>query len=261
MAGPPDESDLVQLRADAGVAWMTLNNPVRRNAITGEMASRICECCDAVDADESIGVVVIQGAGTYFCSGADTRDLASAAANPASPEAVTRISAVYNAFVRVGTMLPPVVALVRGGAVGAGMNLALMAEVIVTTPSAVLDSGFLARSVHPGGGHLALLGRRLGYGRASMMSLMGRPLVGDDAVAHGLADVCVAEDEMEAFVTELVTLPASDPALTRRVKASLRLEVGPPGIPLTSALEVERGAQMWSMARKGDVGWDRRWRS
>ena len=145
-----------------GVATLVLNNAARKNAITLEMASLIEQFCCRVDEDQSVGAVVVSATGTYFCSGADTRDLASSSSDPASSEAVARTSAVYGAFLRVGALAVPSVSVVVGGAVGAGMNLALATDLMLVTPNAVLDSGFPARHIHPGGGHLALLGRTAG---------------------------------------------------------------------------------------------------
>lgn len=76
-----------------GVAHLTLDNPRRKNAITLAMAAEMGRFCDLVESDPTIGAVVIDANGGYFCSGADTRDLASSSSDPASPEAVRRTSA------------------------------------------------------------------------------------------------------------------------------------------------------------------------
>src|SRR5690606_15837197 len=112
--GPP-EAPILTDYAD-GVAQLTLNNPRRKNAITLEMAASSAYFCTRVEHDPAIGAVVIRAAGAYFCSGADTRDLASSSADPASPAAVRRTSAVYSAFVRVGMLPVPTISRVVGGA-------------------------------------------------------------------------------------------------------------------------------------------------
>ena len=107
------------------------------------------------------------------------------------------------------------------------MNLALATDLLLVTPDAVLDSGFLARGIHPGGGHLALLGRRTGYQQATAMALLGRALSGIEAVERGLAYAAFTAAELLPAAKELVALAAKDPQLTRRVKQSLTLELGP----------------------------------
>jgi enoyl-CoA hydratase len=255
-----DASSLGQalVTRDGGIARLTLNNPRRKNAITLEMAAFIEDFCSQVEADETIGAVLLAGAGGYFCSGADTRVLAASSADPASPEAVASISAVYRAFTRIGSLPVPTVSLVEGGAVGAGMNLALATDVLLVTADAVLDSGFLARGIHPGGGHLTLLGRRLGYQQTAAHALLGRAMSGTEAVTRGLAYAAYDAAELLPAATELVALAAKDPELTRRVKQSLTLELGGSPVTWPTAVEIERGAQMWSLARKGREGWDRK---
>jgi enoyl-CoA hydratase len=243
---------------EGGVALVTLSNPRRKNAITLEMGAAIEAFCDEVAADETIGAVVVTGAAGYFSSGADTRVLAASSADPASPEAVASVSALYRSFTRVGSLPVPTLSLVEGGAVGAGMNLALATDLLLVTPDAVLDSGFLARGIHPGGGHITLLGRRVGYQQTTAMALLGRPLSGSEAVERGLAYAAFTAAELLPAAMELVALAAKDPQLTRKVKQSLTLELGAGPVSWPVAVEIERGVQMWSLARKGSAGWDRK---
>src|ERR1700751_878811 len=242
-----DQEPQVIVTRDGGVARVPMNTPRRKNAITLEMAADIEAFCDEVEADAGVGAVLVEGAGGYFCSGADTRILAASAADPASPAAVASISALYRSFTRVGSLPVPTLSLVSGGAVGAGMNLALATDLLLATPDAVLDSGFLARGIHPGGGHIALLGRRIGYQQATAMALLGRALSGVEAVEHGLAYAAYEAAGLPPAGRELVALAAKDPELTRKVKRSLTLELGSAPVSWPAAVEIERGAQMWSM--------------
>ncbi|PTR22147.1 enoyl-CoA hydratase [Rhodococcus sp. OK519] len=246
----------VLFAVENSIAQITLDNPDRKGAITIRMATQIAEYCDRIERDESIGAAVVASRGRYFCSGADTRDLAISSADPASSEAVARVSAVYGAFVRIGNLPVPTVSAVVGGAVGAGLNLALATDVMLVTPDAVLDSGFLARHIHPGGGHLALLGRAVGRQQALAMGVLGAALSGTDAVRRGLAWDTTGPDEILGKAIELVSIAAQDPVLARRIKNSARLELDPPGVPWPAAVEIERGVQMWSMGRKGETAWN-----
>lgn len=256
-AGTGQEPRVIVTR-DGGIARLTLSNPRRKNAITLEMAAGIEAFCDQVEADETIGAVLVHGAAGYFSSGADTRLLAASSADPASPAAVASVSAIYRSFTRIGSLPVPTVSLVEGGAVGAGMNLALATDVMLVTPGAMLDSGFLARGIHPGGGHLMLLGRRIGYQQTAAHALLGEALSGTEAVARGLAYAAFDAASLLPAATELVALAARDPQLTRKVKQSLALELGAGPVSWPAAVEIERGMQMWSLARKGREGWDRK---
>ncbi|UGQ12760.1 enoyl-CoA hydratase-related protein [Yinghuangia sp. ASG 101] len=248
----------VLFSVDSGVARLTLNSAKRKNAITLDMAALIKEHCRAVRDDETIGALIVDANGGYFCSGADTRDLAAASKDPATPEAVATISAVYGAFRDIGRLPVPTVGLVEGGAVGAGMNLALAVDVLIATPDAVLDSGFLARGIHPGGGHLSLLQRTVGLGGSIALGALGIPLTGTEAVARGLAWATAEADRLLATGRELTRHAAADPVLARRIKQSALLEHGLTVAQWDSSIEIERGAQMWSMSRKGSAAWGAR---
>ena len=253
---PPSGGVLVEVTD--GVATLTLDNPHRKNAINLGMAKQIDQFCAHVESNGHVGAVVVRANGEYFCSGADTRDLAASSADPASPEAVSRTSAVYGSFVRIGGLPVPTIARVVGGAVGAGLNLAMATDITIVTPDTVLDSGFLARNIHPGGGHLSLLGRATDWSTTIAMAACGQTLKGQQAVDKGLAHLAIPEDEMDAAIATLTAAAAADPELTRRVMTSARLELGPPAISWPSALEIERGVQMWSMSRKGKASWSSR---
>lgn len=248
----------VTLDVVAGVATLTLRNPRKKNAITAEMAAQIQGFADRIDADEAIGAVLVRAAGNYFCSGADVSMLAAISAAPASEEGVHQASAVYETFARIGALLPPTIAVMEGGAVGAGVNYALAADVTIALPEVVIDSGFLRRNIHPGGGHLSLLGRGLGYSGAIAMAVLGERLTGQEAADRGLIWSTVQAEALEATLQRMTRSAADDPKLARTIKRSARLELGPPAMPWSAAIELERGVQMWSLGRKGSSAWSPR---
>src|SRR5215468_3010018 len=110
-------------RAD-GIALITLRAPERRNALTLEMAAAMIAACQTIDDDREIGAVIVTGEGGYFCAGGDRAMLADAGEDPASPATYSGMSTIYDAFARVGKLEPPTIAAIRGGALGAGLNLA-----------------------------------------------------------------------------------------------------------------------------------------
>lgn len=237
-------------RRDDGVAVLTLNAPQRRNALTVDMAAAVVAACEEIDADPAVGAVVVAGAGAYFCAGAHRDTLGAAGADPADPEAYDSIGVVYEAFARVGRLEPPTIAAVRGGAVGAGLNMVLATDLRIVADDAVLASGFLRIGLHPGGGHSALLARAGGREVAGALALFGASVTGQEAVERGLAWAAVPADDVDDAALRLAAAPGADPALARRTARSLRTITGAPGLPWPAALDAERAAQMWSMRRK-----------
>ncbi|HEX6351276.1 MAG TPA: enoyl-CoA hydratase-related protein [Candidatus Dormibacteraeota bacterium] len=233
-----------------GVATITLNAPERRNAFTAPMVRELIEACAAADADESVGAVVVRAEGESFCAGAHRDTLAEAGRDPARPDNFRGLGLTYNAFVRVGELLAPSIAAVRGHAVGAGVNLMLATDVRIVAETARVMTGFLRIGIHPGGGHFALLGRLAGREAAAAMSLFGEEVSGRRAAELGLAWAAVPEAEVEDRALELARRAARDPELARAAARSMRLELGPPAVSWPAALELEKAVQMWSLRRK-----------
>jgi enoyl-CoA hydratase len=243
----------IRVERAEGVATIVLAAAERRNALTLSMARELVEACEEVDADPAVGAVVVRGEGGYFCAGGDRQTLADAGRDPAAREAWEGIGHVYRSFARVGELEPPTVAAVRGGAVGAGVNLAFATDLRVVAADAAIVSGFLPIGLHPGGGHGVLLGRTGAREAASAMALFGERIDGARAAELGLAWAAVPDEEVDEAAMALARRPAADPELARRVARSLRAELGPPGLSWPVALDLERASQMWSMRRK-DLG-------
>jgi enoyl-CoA hydratase len=240
---------LVDLTTQDGVATITLTDPERRNAISQALAAEIVAVCDAVDTDLSIGAAVIRGDGGYFCSGASRDELAEIAQDPYDDAARSALSAIYAAFTRVGALRMPTVAAVRGGAVGAGLNLLLATDISVISDSATLR-GFHQLRVHPGGGHLSLMLASIGPRATAAVTIFGEAISGARAAEIGLCWSCVPDEDVDAEADRLARAAAADPWLARTVKSTMAAESGPPAVSWPVALEIERGPQLQSFARR-----------
>jgi enoyl-CoA hydratase len=236
----------VSLDVEDGVVTLTLHNPEVRNALSDDMAQALFDHCDAIDRDQSIGAAVLRGAGGTFCSGADTRVLL-AADQAAGPSPTVR--SLYESFLRVGSLAVPTIAAVCGAAVGAGLNLALAADLRIVATNARLIAGFQRIGIHPGGGFFTLAGRLSGRELAAATGLFGEEVSGARAVALGLAWEAVDAEQVEGRAQELARRAARDPELARVTVRTMRLELGPPIVPWPAAVELERGPQGWSRQR------------
>jgi enoyl-CoA hydratase len=240
---------IVKLEIEGNVAFITISAPEVRNGLSAEMGDQIVAICESIDGDAAIGAAIVKGEGGTFCSGADTRAW-TAMSDPASPEAFSQISSIYNAFVRVGELKVPTIAAVRGAAVGAGMNLCMATDIRIVSHEAKLAAGFLRIGIHPGGGFFALAGRSAGRESAAALGLFSEEISGERAVELGMAWESLPDDVVESRAFEMATIASRDPALVRHAVASFRAELGPPPVSWRTAVEMERGIQMWSQRRR-----------
>ena len=238
----------VLVRSSAGVAIITLNNPRKRNAFTPLSADRFVEVCDELDDDGSIGAVIVQGAGGSFCSGADLSSLNQVMKDPASDESYCALERMYRAFTRFGELQTPTIAAIRGSAVGAGVNMAMAADVRIVSRDARIISGFFKLGVHPGGGHLQLVASAASREAAAATAIFGQEISGARAVELGLAWEALDDADVETRAVEIASTAAADPDLARRAIESLRITT-PRTVSWATARQAERGPQLWSLRR------------
>ena len=207
------QSDLVVFSVNDHVALITVNDPDRRNAVTDAMSAQLRAAVERAEADPDVHAVVITGAGKAFCAGADLSALGAAA-----EEGLLRL---YDGFMAVGNCTLPTIAAVNGPAVGAGLNLALAADVRIAGPDAIFDARFQKLGLHPGGGATWMLQRGVGPQVARAALLFGMRFDAESAVRHGLA-LSVADDPVAAAL-ELAAGPASAPReVVLATKATMR---------------------------------------
>lgn len=164
-------------RAD-GVAVLTIEAPNTRNALTLDLSDQLSAAVTEAERDESVHALVVTGAPPAFCAGADLAHLGAAAE--------TGLRRVYEGFLAVARCELPTIAAVGGAAVGAGLNLALAADVRIAGPRAKFVARFLELGLHPGGGMTWMLQRAVGAQRAAAMTLFGEVLDAEAAANAGL---------------------------------------------------------------------------
>ena len=238
-------------RRPGGVALLTLDAPERRNALTVAMADELVAACEALDADPEVGAVVVRGEGGFFCAGGDRATLDAAGRDPADPEVYAGLGAVYRSFARVGELEAPTVAAVRGGAVGAGLNLMLATDLRIVAAR---------REDHLAASSRSACTRAAATARCWAAPARARPPRRWRCSASGSTASAPRSSAWPGSPWTTATSrrprsswrPAREP--TRSWPAapprSLRTVLGPPALPWPAALELERASQMWSMRRK-----------
>jgi enoyl-CoA hydratase len=231
-----------------GVGVVTLDAPARRNAFDLAMCDEVIAAVDALEADASVGALVVTGAGTAFCAGADLSHLGGAHGSSHREGLLS----VYEGFLRFARSPLPTIAAVNGPAVGAGMNLALACDVRLAGASARFDTRFLQLGIHPGGGHTWMMRNIVGPQATAATVLFGEVLSGAEAERTGLAWRCVPDHELLPLAIELAARAASAPRdLVERVKAT----IGDMGAITdhTEAVYRELGDQVWSVTQPAFV--------
>jgi enoyl-CoA hydratase len=234
-------SDPVLVRVEDRVALITVNDPDRRNAVTAEISAALRAAVDAAEANHDVHALVVTGAGKAFCAGANLTALGAATEDG--------LRGIYDGFLAVANCALPTIAAVNGAAVGAGLNLALAADVRIAGPAALFDPRFQKLGIHPGGGATWMLQRAIGPQAARASLLFGMRFDAEAAVRYGLA-LSVADDPVAAAL-ELAAGPAGAPRdVVLATKASMRATANP-GVVDTEqhriAVDTELGPQATSI--------------
>jgi enoyl-CoA hydratase/carnithine racemase len=214
-------------RAD-GVAWVTLDVPERRNAISNAMRGLLADAFASLDADPDVRVAVLTGAGPVFCAGVDLKE--------AAPPATERLVAPLESFGK------PLVAAVNGPAAGGGFELALACDVRVAGRTATFALPEVRIGSLPGSGGTQRLARAVPPAIAAKLVLSGLPLDAESALRYGLVSDVVEPDDLVAFTQDLASaIAANAPLSLRAAKTALRAAAEQ---PLQAGLELERS--LWA---------------
>lgn len=201
---------------DGGVDTLTLNRPDALNALNSQMRRELLAALNAARKDASVRSVVITGAGRGFCAGADLRG--------GSTERDFRrvLSTEYNPLIEAIRGLPkPVIASVNGVAAGAGVSLALAADVVVAAEGARFVPAFARIGLVPDSGLARIMVRALGRHQAFEILMGERQLGAAEANTLGLVAAVVPDDQLadatRALAHRLAAGPTSGIGLTKRL--------------------------------------------
>jgi len=201
-----------------GIARITLDRPAQLNAISPELLEDLDRACALVEGDASVRAVTLTAAGRAFCAGADLR-----AVRELSPDAA-RWSAFmglwHRVFDRIEALPVPVIAGVHGLALAGGLELVLVADLVVADEAARLGDQHANFGLVAGGGGSQRLPRLIGARRAKELMLLGGWLTAAEALAWGLVNRVAPAGTVTAVVEEIAaTLAAGSASANRTVKA------------------------------------------
>lgn len=207
--------------ASPGVRLVTLNLPDVRNAMTERMTESWREVMGEIHHDKQVRAVVLTGAGSSFCSGADLSFLGQGSAHHITPDRLRdKMVPFYDAWLMPRRLPVPVVAAVNGPAIGAGLCLALACDLRYASPDAVFSAPFNSIGTHGGMGVNYLLPEAIGMSRAREMLYTSRVVDAEDALHWGLVSD-IADDVVEHSLAVAEGIAQAAPIATRLTKVGL----------------------------------------
>jgi len=204
----------ILLEIGEGLAVMTLNDPAALNAFGVKLREDFSAALDRIEGSEA-RCLLITGTGRGFCSGASLADPDRAPRDRAAEargEMVSDVEAWYNpTFLRLRKLPMPVVAAINGVAAGAGMSLALSADLKVAARSAYFLQAFARIGLVPDSGSSFLLPRMIGFTRALELSMLAEKLPAETALEWGLINRVVDDSALMAEARALARRLAEGP--------------------------------------------------
>jgi len=213
------ESEVVLLASAGGVARITLNRPEKRNALNSELIEALKGALRRAAEVGDLRVIVLSGAGSDFCSGADLSALQKIATASVA-ENLEDARSLMELFTLIRSIRVPVVAAVRGRALAGGCGLATACDIVLAARSSrfgypEVKIGFVPAMV------MAILRRNVSEKRAFEMVTLGAEIGAEDALSFGLVNQLMDdeafEDEVDAFVQGFMKTSGSAVALTKQL--------------------------------------------
>jgi enoyl-CoA hydratase/carnithine racemase len=211
----------IEFAVHNGVATVLLNRPHRRNAFTFAMLKAWADFLIAAQEDGDVRVVVVTGAGDAFCAGVDLDELASQRSTPLDDK-VMLTDKVHRVARAAEGLDKPYIAVMPGVAVGAGLDMALMADIRLAAARATFSEGYIRVGLLPGDGGCHLLPRLVGKAKALELLWTGDFVEASAALQIGLVNAVYPDEEFDqaaqAFVRRIAAAP---PLATRMIKRAV----------------------------------------
>jgi len=225
-----------------GVATITMRRPAVRNALDAELIRDLNIALDRIQRPDShVRAVVLTGSDSVFCSGVDLRSVDLSTTEARQRAHLEMREALDPLIVRLSEFRFPILAAVNGAAVGAGMSLALGADILVAADSAYFSPSFIKLGFVPDGGVIYTLARRVGAGRSLPALLLAERIDAAMAREWGLVHEVVTEEEVLPRTVVLARALASGP--TRAIAKLRALHAQAFDGSLRQYLQAERRAQ------------------
>lgn len=239
---PQTASKVVLENRQGSVAQLVMNRPDKLNALNNELSTALNEVLVRIANDASVHVVVLTGAGRAFCAGGDLGAIGKGRELSDPSELAPILRSGMQAVLNLRTMPQPVIAAVNGPAAGAGMNLALAADIRLAVDGSVFGQNFAKVGLFPDYGGTYLLPQLVGPSVAAEMFYTGEMI--DAVTAHrlGIINHLFPADQFEGSVAAFAKKIADGPQLAIRAVKKAVFHAQKEG--LMQALEQEVEVQL-----------------
>lgn len=201
---------MIQFEQDGAVLTMRLDRPDKMNAMTNDMYLAMANRLLEVQSDETVRVILVTASGDHFCAGNDMQDFARIAAQQGNAPDPSKFAPVHLLHALVDNQRP-MVAAVKGNAVGIGLTLLLHCDLVVCAADARLQTPFVDLGLVPEAGSSQIMPQRFGRAVAAELLLLGAPVSGQRAYEIGLCNRAVSAGEVDATALKLAQLLAAKP--------------------------------------------------
>jgi 2-(1,2-epoxy-1,2-dihydrophenyl)acetyl-CoA isomerase len=239
---PIQENRAVLEQREDRVATLILNRPERMNALNKDLVLALNDALTRVEADQDIDVVVLAGTGRAFCAGGDLAVIGKGRQENVVTELQPILRAGMQAVLKIRTMCQPVIAAVHGAAAGAGMNIALAADIRVASEDAMFGQNFAKVGLFPDYGGTFFLPQLVGPAKAAELFYTGDMIDAAEALRLGIVNRVVPLAQLESEVRALAQKIAQGPAIA--IRAVKRTLFGRDQEELTALLNLEVEHQM-----------------
>ncbi|WP_279582284.1 p-hydroxycinnamoyl CoA hydratase/lyase [Fodinicola feengrottensis] len=215
----------VLLECEGSIGWVVLNRPEKRNAMNPALNAEMLDVLDEVEADDSIEIMVLTGAGTAFSAGMDLKEYFHEidSAPPARQRQVRREAYGWQ-YERLRMFPKPTIAMVNGWCFGGAFTPLVSCDLAIAAESATFGLSEVNWGIIPAGVVTRDLAAVLGYRTALDLIMTGRTFDGREAAAMGLVNSAVPAADLRAEVIALADrLRAKNPATLRAAKEALDL--------------------------------------
>jgi feruloyl-CoA hydratase/lyase len=214
----------VQVTLDDGIAWVVLNRPEKRNAMSPQLNSEMIEVLTALDAEDGCGVVVLTGAGAAFSAGMDLKEyFREVDGGPESVQRRVRRDSALWQWRLLRTYAKPTIAMVNGWCFGGGYGPLYACDLAIAAEEATFGLSEINWGILPGGGATKVAVELMPLRKAMFHALMGENLTGKEAAAAGLVNESLPAGKLEARVVEVAQkLLKKNPHSLKATKDSVR---------------------------------------